>query len=56
MSLVNVTPNLFCFANVNTDVDIALEDDAEYRKDNDGAIARKVHEYQEDQLHSVKIQ
>ena len=35
---------------------MALEDNEEFRKDYDVAVARKVHKYQEYQLHLVKIE
>ena len=41
---------------VKTNVNIAFKDDAEFRTDYDAAVARKVHEYQEYQLHLVKIE
>ena len=66
MKLVNDTPNIFFFscticrasqlATVNISVDMALEDDKEFRRDYVIAIARKLHVYQGYQLHLVKIE
>ena len=41
---------------VNNNGNIALQDDAEFHKDYDAAVARKIHEHQEYRLHLVKIE
>ena len=43
-------------ATIHTNIDMAMVGDDEFRKDYDIAVARKVHEYQEFQLHLVKLE
>ena len=43
------------FVTVKTNINIVLEEDTEFSKDNYAAVARKIHTYQEYQLHLIKI-